>query len=163
MQKYMSGFPAGQIMRLGVLAGLAGAGAEIAWIVLYAAFSGTDAVEVARGVALAASGGLVGSALVGVVVHMLLGAGLGIGLALAWRRIPIRFGAVSEFGVVLLVLAVVWKINFFFLLPLLGPSFVELLPYAATLSSKLLFGFAAATVLRHGGALRLTRTERKSL
>lgn len=159
MQKYMRRFPAGQIARLGVLAGLAGGGAEIVWIVLYAAFSGADVVEVARGAALAASGGLVSSALAGVVVHMLLGAGLGMGLAFAWRRIPIRLGAVSEFGVVLLALAAVWKINFFVLLPLISPQFADLLPYAATLASKLLFGFAAATVLRYGGALRVTRIE----
>jgi hypothetical protein len=121
---------------------------------LYAGFAGADTAEVARGVALVASGGRVDSALAGIVVHMLLGAGLGIALTTAWSRIPGRLGAASQFGLVLLVLAAVWKINFFVLLPLISPAFVELLPYEATLASKLLFGFAAAMVLWDRGALR---------
>ena len=153
MRKHVQRFPAGQITRLGALAGLAGGGAEIAWIMLYAAFSGADAVEVARGVALAASGGLVSSALAGIVVHMLFAAGLGIALAFAWRRISVHLGAASEFGLALLALAAVWKINFFVLLPLIRPEFVDLLPYAATLASKLLFGFSAAMVLRYSRAV----------
>jgi hypothetical protein len=139
-------------LKLGVLAGLAGAGAEIAWISLYAAVSGADAGEVARGVAIAASGGLMDWALAGVVIHMLLGAALGIALALAWRRIPARLGAAPAFGLVLLTLAAVWKINFFVLLPLINPAFANMLPYAVTLTSKLLFALAAATALGYGGA-----------
>jgi hypothetical protein len=38
--------------------------------------------------------------------------------------------------------------NFFLILPVLNASFVTLMPFAATLTSKLLFGFAMAAVLR---------------
>jgi hypothetical protein len=34
-------------------------------------------------------------------------------------------------------------------LPLIGPDFVPLVPYPVSLLSKLLFGLAAAAVLRH--------------
>jgi hypothetical protein len=160
MRKNIYESTAAQIARLGALAGLAGGGAEIVWIMFYAAFSGSDAVEVGRAVALAASGGLVDSALAGIAVHMALAAGLGIALAVAWRRMPARLGIASEYSLVLLALAAVWKINFFVLLPLISPSFVNLLPYAATLVSKLLFGFAAAAVLSHDGALQLSRARK---
>ena len=138
-------------VKAGVLAGLAGGVAEIVWIALYAAFSGTDAAEVARGVTLAVSGGQASSAVAGVAIHMLLAAGLGIALAFAWLRVAGRFGRAAECGIVLLALAAVWKINFFVLLPLISPSFVSLLPYSATLASKLLFGLAAAVVLQQRG------------
>jgi hypothetical protein len=149
-----------RIARLGVFAGLAGGGAEIVWIMLYAAFSGTNAVEVARAVALVASGGLMDSVLAGITIHMVFAAVLGIALAVVWRHIPVRLGVASEYGIVLLALTAVWKINFFVLLPLISPSFVNLLPYAATLVSKLLFGFAAAVVLSHDGALQLRRARK---
>lgn len=55
----------------------------------------------------------------------------------------------------LLALTIVWGINFFVVLPLLSPyfvdlnrSFVELIPYPASLTSKLMFGLTAAVVLR---------------
>jgi hypothetical protein len=131
-----------------MLAGLAGGVAEIAWIGLYAAFSGGDAAEMARGVALAASSGRTDSAVAGIAVHMLLAAALGIAIAFACLRVAGRFGRVAEYGLVLLVLAAVWKVNFFVLLPLISPAFVSLLPLSATLTSKLLFGLAAAAVLR---------------
>jgi hypothetical protein len=50
---------------------------------------------------------------------------------------------------VLPILACVWAINFFVVLPLISPAFVTLVPYPVSLVSKLLFGVAAAAVLRH--------------
>jgi hypothetical protein len=41
----------------------------------------------------------------------------------------------------------VWALNFLFVLPAVNPSFVTLMPYAATLLSKALFGAVMATVL----------------
>jgi hypothetical protein len=46
-------------------------------------------------------------------------------------------------------LAMVWAFNFFILLPLIDPAFVALMPYPASLLSKLLFGLAGAVMLRH--------------
>lgn len=134
-------------VQLGVIAGIAGACAEVAWVALYAALSGSDAVEVAREVASAVSGGAVTSALAGFAVHMLLGAALGLALALAWRSLAPRLVVPGLFGFALVVLAALWKVNFFVVLPAISPSFVHLLPYAVSLSSKLLFAAAAAAVL----------------
>ena len=150
MRNYAQGGTA-LAVKAGVLAGLAGGVAEIVWIALYAALSGTDAAEVASGVTLAVSGGRASSAVAGVAIHMLLAAGLGIALAFAWLRVAGRFGRVAGYSIALLALAAVWKINFLVLLPLISPSFVSLLPYSATLASKLLFGLAAACVLQQRG------------
>jgi hypothetical protein len=49
-------------------------------------------------------------------------------------------------------LAIVWGFNFFVLLPLISPDFVHLVPYPVSLASKLLFGLAAAEVLRRAPA-----------
>lgn len=74
-------------------------------------------------------------------------------LAAAWRRVPARLALASELGLALVVLAAIWKINFFIVLPLVSPEFVALLPHVVTFASKLLFAFAVAAVLRYGGAL----------
>lgn len=89
------------------------------------------------------------SAVAGVGVHMGLAMVLGIALSaglqvLGGRRA--RKGAISSF--VVGSLAVVWVINYFIVLPAISPNFVHLLPYAITLASKLVFGFAAAATLQ---------------
>jgi hypothetical protein len=55
-----------------------------------------------------------------------------------------------EFGLVMLALAGVWAVNFLVVLPRVNAAFTHLLPYGATLLSKLLFGLAAAAVFRIG-------------
>jgi hypothetical protein len=42
----------------------------------------------------------------------------------------------------------VWAINFFVVLPLVSPSFLDMVSYPASLMSKLLFGLAAAETFR---------------
>jgi hypothetical protein len=49
----------------------------------------------------------------------------------------------------LAALAGVWATNFFVVLPIVGAAFIHLVPYAISLSSKLLFGAAAAEVVRN--------------
>ena len=48
----------------------------------------------------------------------------------------------------LAALAGVWAVNFFVVLPIVSPAFVHIVPYAVSLTSKLLFGVAAAEVVR---------------
>ncbi len=43
----------------------------------------------------------------------------------------------------------VWAVNFFVVLPIVSPDFVHIVPYAVSLTSKLLFGVAAAEVVRN--------------
>ena len=55
----------------------------------------------------------------------------------------------------LAALAGVWAINFFVVLPIVSPAFVHMVPYAVSLTSKLLFGVAAAAVLRRQAVVEL--------
>ena len=45
------------------------------------------------------------------------------------------------------LLALVWTLNFFIILPWLNPAFVTLMPYSVSLASKLLFGVTMGIVL----------------
>ena len=130
----------------GVVAGAAGGLAEVAWVALYATISGGNAAVIAQGVTTAAGvdalfpGAAVGA---GVAVHMILSVALGLLLAVAAR--PVAIGrSVRVFSIA--ALFAVWCVNFFVILPLVSPAFTHLLPYAVSLTSKLLFGVAAGQV-----------------
>jgi hypothetical protein len=152
MQPMHTGWTTKRAIPLGILAGLAGATAEVLWILVFAACSDSSAVEIARAVARAASGGSLDSVLAGVAIHMALGGALGLLLAWGWRTLPIPAGETSRLALTIVALAVVWKVNFFVVLPLVSPWFIGLMPLVVTLASKVLFGIAAGLVLRHGGA-----------
>jgi hypothetical protein len=132
---------------IGALAGAAGGLAEIVWIGSYAALTGVDAAGVARGVTDSVGlGDLIAFPVTaGIVIHMMLAGMLGIAIALALGSIVrIPRGAVGLYTLVLTILAAVWAINFFAVLPQINPRFVQVVPYGASLVSKLLFGVAAA-------------------
>jgi hypothetical protein len=52
----------------------------------------------------------------------------------------------------LAALTCVWAINFFVVLPVIDPAFILLVSYPVSLISKLLFGLAAAEVVRRQAA-----------
>jgi hypothetical protein len=138
---------------VGVLAGLAGGAVEVGWIALYQNAVGHESAAVARGVtqsfvpAIAAAPAAVP---VGVAIHMGLAILLGIAVAVLVNRfLPRIVGTTIEPVVVVAALAGVWAVNFFVILPAVNPDFVGLIPYGASLASKLLFGFAAAFVFWH--------------
>jgi hypothetical protein len=140
------------VLRIGVLAGLAGGAAEVAWVAGYAALTGASGTAVARGVTTAFLPGLNDSSIavgLGIVLHMLLAAGLGIAVTAAFST-PLlrRIGDWRRGTLVVLTLGFVWAFNFLVVLPMLQPGFLTLLPLAATLASKLLFGVAAAATFR---------------
>ena len=140
------------VLRIGVLAGLAGGVAEVAWVAGYAAWTGASGAAVARGVTTAFLPGLHDSPLavgLGIALHMLLAVGLGIAVAAAFSAPMLRRVSGWPHGtLVVLTLGLVWAFNFMVVLPVLEPSFITLLPLAATLASKLLFGVAAAATFR---------------
>jgi hypothetical protein len=140
------------ILRIGVLAGLAGGAAEVIWVSGYAALTGVSGAAVARGVTTAFLPGLHDSSTavgLGIVLHMLLAVGLGVAVALAFSAPMLRrFGDRPRGTLVVLTLGIVWAFNFLIVLPVLEPGFLALLPLAATLASKLLFGVAAAATFR---------------
>lgn len=146
-----------QIAKLGVLLGLAGGAAEIVWIAFYGSLAGSDAAEVARGVSIAVTGLLPGipfsvtPAIFGIVVHMILAVGIGVALAVVWRELTARLRApVNEYVFMIGALTIIWALNFFIVLPVISPTFVDIVPYPISLMSKVLFGMAGAIALRYG-------------
>lgn len=140
-----------------LLAGLAGGAAEILWVAGYAAATSLHGVEVARAIAASFSPALAAhtaAPLLGVAIHLALAAALAGVFAFALWRPLARAGAAAVWAASLILLAAVWAVNFFLLLPALNPAFGELMPYPATLASKLLFGAAmAAALVARGGAV----------
>lgn len=152
-----------EILRQGVFAGVAGGLAEILWVAFYGALTGNDTSEVARSITTVVgaifpdTSMITAPAAFGVAFHMVLAIGLGIGLILVWHALSTRrITAMDEDTFMLAALAIVWAFNFFLVLPLIDPniaelhrSFTEIVPYPVSLVSKLLFGLAAAAVLKH--------------
>lgn len=136
----------------GVIAGLAGGAVEISWIALYMYFSGGEAAVIARGVSQTLFPQLVSPTVavpVGIAAHMGLAIILGIVISIFIRSVlPHTTSAIFEILGVITVLVAVWAINFFVILPVINPDFVTLVPYATSLTSKVLFGAAAALVFR---------------
>ena len=156
----------GDVIKRGFLAGAAGGLAEIFWVSLYAVATGGDAALLARGVTTAAGVSAFMPAApvaMGIAVHMALAVLLGIALAGLWQVLARRNSGVSSlYAVTLAALATVWAINFFVILPVVSPAFVLLVPYSVSLTSKLLFGLAAAQTLRQCGAFEARRALRRS-
>ena len=140
------------VVRQGVLAGMAGGLAEVAWVTLYAGLTGGDAAVLARGVTTAAGvTALVPASPIalGVAVHMTLAVMLGVALSCAWSALRVHRPSLDNpLPFMLAALAGVWATNFFVVLPIVSPAFVHMVPYAVSLASKLLFGVAAAATLR---------------
>jgi hypothetical protein len=135
-----------------VWAGAAGGTAELLWVAAYSAATPASGIEVARQVAataLPATAGLASAPVIGVAVHMALSIALGVAVAklLLGLLVPTRHGGSALLAGALAVLAAVWAVNFFVILPLVNPAFVTLLPFAVTLVSKLLFGLAMGLAL----------------
>jgi hypothetical protein len=148
--------------KYGVLIGIAGGIAEIIWIAFYAVLAGTNSAIVASAVSATVSTALPGIPLdaapvvYGIVVHMLFAAGLGVALVFAWHALTgQRPRRVNEYAFMAVALAIVWAFNFFVVLPLINPDFVQLVPYSVSLASKLLFGLAGAIMLRRVTVARL--------
>ncbi|MDH3234568.1 MAG: hypothetical protein OEQ29_13700 [Alphaproteobacteria bacterium] len=84
----------------------------------------------------------------GIGSHLGLAVLIGIGLTTIirsrWCRLP---SASAEAFAVVGLLVAIWGFNFFILLPVANPAFVQIMPYEITFLSKVLFGVAAAGVL----------------
>lgn len=140
------------IWKLILLAGLAGGAAEILWIMLYSGLTESSSIQVARQVTAslwpdAAEWSLAPA--LGIAIHL----GLSLILAAILIKLLLR---VASWGVsrgtvmasAAAMLSMVWAVNFLAVLPAINPHFVTLLPYAVTLTSKILFGVAMASVFQ---------------
>jgi hypothetical protein len=147
--------------KLVLLAGFAGGFAEILWVMLYSSATGASSAAIAREVAAsiwpALATGTLAPAL-GIVIHMALAIALAALIVPPLVRLAERRREPSMMMVAAMTaLALVWAINFLLVLPILNPGFVAMMPYGATLVSKLLFGIAMAGVLQGNAVRILTR------
>ena len=138
-----------------VLAGICGGMAEILWVAIYSAVTPTSGMEVARQISASVFPSLAETPVavpVGIAVHLLLSLLLaGIFTVAVWLPYARKLRFATAVLLAALVLSGVWAINFFVILPVLNPAFVVLLPYAATLFSKVLFGIAMGWGLAYAG------------
>lgn len=137
--------------KLILLAGIAGGLAEILWIASHSGAGRVDGAMVAQQVVAsfwpAAVEWSFASAL-GVIIHLALSIALAAMAVPLLSRITARHsGAGVTLVSAMLMLAVVWKVNFFIILPLVNPTFTSLMPHSVTLVSKLLFGMAMGLVM----------------
>ncbi len=134
-----------------ILAGLLGGLAEIAWISIYGYLTPVDAIEVARQISITIIPAIADSfiaPILGVCIHLLLSVILAaVFVTTILQPVFRRYGSLGITLACLLTLALVWKVNFFVVLPLINSSFVSLIPFFVTLISKLLFGATMAWVL----------------
>jgi hypothetical protein len=134
-----------------LLAGLAGGLAEILWIASYSGAGSVNGAMVAQQVTVSIWPSGAESAFapaLGVVIHLALSIALSAMAVPLLSRIAAKHsGASVMVGSAMLMLAIVWKVNFFIILPLINPAFVVLMPLSVTLASKLLFGMAMGLVM----------------
>lgn len=134
-----------------ILAGLVGGLAEILWVMSYSMFSATSGVEVARQVTASvfpAAASLPHAPLLGVGIHLVLSLLLAAGFVFAvWVPLLCHHNPATIWLSTIAALTGVWLINFLVVLPVINPTFVELMPYAVTLVSKIMFGLAMGWVL----------------
>jgi len=138
--------------KIGMLAGLAGGAAEVLWILLYSRISGGSPIDVATGITstvFPAVSSQPAAIFIGLAVHFVLAVALGLAATSLIRQLtPQIAGSMKEMYLIVALLAAVWMMNFLIILPILNPTFVYIVPMPVSLVSKLLFGVAAAIVLR---------------
>ena len=148
-----------KLMGVILLAGLCGGMAEIVWVAIYSAMTPASGMEVARQVSASVFPAMADSSAavpVGIAIHLLLSLLLaGVFTVTVWLPFASKLRFVPAMLVAVAALSGVWAINFFVILPLLNPVFVDLMPYAATLFSKVLFGLAMGWSLAYSDGCRL--------
>lgn len=136
-----------------ILAGLAGGFAEILWIGAISPMMAFDGAAVAREITASLVPGLresTYSIFTGIGIHLVLSVLLAVIYFYTINRLTInRFGLTGQLISGILTLVVIWAVNFFVVLPLLNPAFVELLAYGPSLISKILFAVAMVLVITY--------------
>ena len=158
-------------VRQGAIAGTAGGLAEIFWITLYCMLTGSDPTAVARsitavvGAALPATVSISAPVAFGIAVHLVASTALGIVFTYLWCSLSRRLQQeVGEYAFMMVAISIIWLFNFFIILPMISPGIVDLnqsfliiIPYWASFSSKIFFGLSASLVLKHYAILQPVR------
>lgn len=130
--------------RIVIIAGLAGGMIEVFWVSLYSSFSSVSIAEIGRQVTASLFPIATSSAIaptLGLFIHLSLSLGLALlFISMVLKPVFKRYGKPGIMISSMITLALVWKINFFIVLPLLNPTFIGLMPLMITFISKLLFG-----------------------
>jgi len=147
----------GIILQAGAWAGLVGGAAEVLWITIYSRLTGGSTVDVATGITSTIFPTIPSqpaAILIGLAIHFVLATALGLAVTglIRWMK-PTLAGSVTEISLIIGALAVVWAVNFGIILPIVNPSFVTIVPMPVSFASKLLFGIAAAFVLRRSAVI----------
>ena len=134
-----------------ISAGMIGGMMEIGWVSIYSSISSVSAIEVAREISvtiLPYTADSYYAPMLGLFIHLLLSMLLVISFAATILKPAVRrYGKLGIMLSSMMILGIVWVVNFFIVLPILNPSFILLMPYIVTLISKLLFGLAMGWVL----------------
>lgn len=108
-----------ETVRLGIIAGMAGGLAEIAWIAFYGTLTGRDSAQLARSISAVATAVIPSTVSIsapvafGITIHMIAAVALGVALILLWRQLSVRSQrAVDEYAFMLAALAIVWLLIF---------------------------------------------------
>lgn len=137
----------GRIIVAGLVAGMA----EVVWVGCYALFTEVQASAVAAAISTTVFPQTAGHLLapwLGLGIHFLLSLGLAAAFGLlVWPLVRRLFSEAVSLVASILTLALVWKVNFFVILPAWNVGFIELLPLQVTFFSKLMFGLAMGLVL----------------
>lgn len=134
-------------------AGFCGGRAKILWIALVGALTLMSGLEVARQVSMSVFPEMTDAAVTataGIAIHLLLSLLLAAGFIFAaWLPYTRKLSPASAILVATVALSSVWAINFLIILPVLNPALIDLMPYAVTLFSKILFGTSMGLVLHY--------------
>jgi hypothetical protein len=132
-------------------AGFAGGIAEILWVAAYASVTAGDSALVAQQITASLwpmAKAWPYATLLGILIHLMLSVVLAaLAAPLLLRLATRRAGAGYIVAGATFLLAMVWTVNLFIVLPLVNPAFISLMPYSVSLASKLLFGVSMGVVL----------------
>ena len=145
-----------------VLAGIAGGTVEIIWVLLYSFGSPLQASSVAEEVTRSFLPQMAGvtAVLAGVLIHYFLAMLIAGVAAIAYLRV--FAGDIDETTMLatsIAALVAIWTVNFFFVLPVVNPNFVTLMPLGITLVSKILFGLAMGWAFFEWAGVRIAKGE----
>jgi len=134
-----------------LLAGIVGGLAEVVWVELLTSSQDVNILALMRGIThtvLPAVNDPTACLLFGLTVHFALSLTIAGGFAVfLWRPALRQLGRGGVVVVSMLSLIAVWLISYYGIMRWLDPEFLALIPPAATLVSKLFFGFGMGLVL----------------
>ena len=133
------------------IAGLCGGLAEVLWIGAYCLIYDIHLSMIGTAISATVFPGSELSSYApyaGLGIHLVLSIALALGFGtIAWPYIGTVLGNTGTMILSIATLALVWKVNFYLVLPVLNPDFINMFPIGITLISKLIFGTAMGLTL----------------